>query len=274
MSTKKLFTFALLLSLCHVFSVAEIKAQTVQRRIFGERFVVQALRTIHSAEVTYQATNGAGVYGTLAQLRQAEFIDEALASGEKYGYSFTLTAIQPTATMPAQFKLTATPRVYPKQGRRSFYIDEGGEIHGADKNGGLAGGNDPVIESCSLYGDAAGNERCTILDLRTLHGAELTYQTTAGKGNFGNFDDLIQAGLINRRFITYVTQGYAFLVTWQDRSEISPATYSIRATPTNYGETGFRSFYINQTGVLRGADHQGQPANETDPPIVESALEK
>lgn len=34
-----------------------------------------------------------------------------------------------------------------------------------------------------------------------------------------------------------------------------------------YGVTGTRSFCIDQTGILRGADKGGKPVDENDPPI-------
>jgi type II secretory pathway pseudopilin PulG len=44
------------------------------------------------------------------------------------------------------FELAATPDEYTKTGRRSFYINGGGKLRGADKMGGPATAADPVIE--------------------------------------------------------------------------------------------------------------------------------
>src|SRR5437868_11555658 len=46
-----------------------------------------------------------------------------------------------------------------------------------------------------------------------------------------------------------------------------PAGYRANAVPQRYGGTGRRSFFVDQSGVIRAADHQGGPANENDPPI-------
>jgi hypothetical protein len=264
MSKKNLFAFAIFLALLPIFSAGEIKAQTSNSRIFSERFIIQAVRTIHSAETTYQAVFGAGAYGSLAQLRQADFIDAALAGGEKNGYRFVLTATPPTATLPAKFKLTATPRTYSKQGRRSFYIDEEGELHGADKNGALADANDPVIDACSLYGDTAGNESCAISAMRLLYSAEMTYRATAGSGSFGVLTNLYLANLIGRTLASGQTHGYNFAVTVDDAPNPS---FKAVATPQNYGVTGRRSFYIGMDGIVRGGDRQGGNADENDPPV-------
>jgi prepilin-type N-terminal cleavage/methylation domain-containing protein len=64
------------------------------RRAANEASAISSLRTIHSAEATYQATTGGGInYGSLAQLGTAGLIDSVLsgASGQKSGYDFVLT---------------------------------------------------------------------------------------------------------------------------------------------------------------------------------------
>ena len=112
----------------------------------NERFVILALRTLHSAEATYNATSGNGDYGSLNNLRQAEFIDVVLASGRKYGYLFVIETTAHTNTSDARYFITATPQSYRKTGRISFYIDETGVMRGADKNGAPATADDLPIE--------------------------------------------------------------------------------------------------------------------------------
>jgi type II secretory pathway pseudopilin PulG len=45
------------------------------------------------------------------------------------------------------------------------------------------------------------------------------------------------------------------------------AKYGLAATPNEYGKTGRRSFFLDASGVLRGADKQGAVAVSTDPRI-------
>ena len=45
------------------------------------------------------------------------------------------------------------------------------------------------------------------------------------------------------------------------------AAYELAATPTDYGKTGKRSFFLDSTGALRGADKQGAVADSSDPRI-------
>lgn len=48
------------------------------------------------------------------------------------------------------------------------------------------------------------------------------------------------------------------------------AGFQLAATPDQYGKTGRRSFYLDSTGVLRGADKKGAVATSTDPPVQPS----
>ena len=265
--TKK--TLSLLIIFLTLFSqmilVGNAAGQTGNAKYFKERFVVRDVGTILGAEYTYSATFGNGHFGSLNELQQAGFIDSVLASGDKYGYSFALF-INNSMT-PARFYVTATPHVYRKNGRNSFYIDESGEMHGADKNGAAANVFDPLIDSCAMSG--ISNEGCTVRDLRNLYGAQATYQSTTGSGNFGSFSQLYAAGLISRNLATGTNHGYNFSSVIIAQTPNSPATFNIVAVPVNYGVTGFRSFYIDSNGIILGADKNGLPADENDPPVNE-----
>ena len=268
MSKQKFLITALFLAFFQVLSAAEAAAQTVNPRDYPERFAVQAVRSVLSAQMTYQATSGQGTFGTLAELRQANFIDDVLASGKKYGYAFTLTRTHATATLPPRFFLTATPQSYPKTGRRSFYIDETGEMRGADKGGASADSADPVIDDCASFG-IFFNERCVINDLRSFWGAEMTYASAIGAGAYGTFPQLLAAGLIGSGRANANNHGYTFTVHLVNPSAGTPAFFSIKATPINYGISGTRSFYIDTDAIIRGGDRLGQPADRNDPPINE-----
>jgi hypothetical protein len=47
--------------------------------------------------------------------------------------------------------------------------------------------------------------------------------------------------------------------------------FELAATPTEYGKGGKRSFYMSETGKLRGGDKMGAPATAADPLIDETA---
>jgi hypothetical protein len=54
----------------------------------------------------------------------------------------------------------------------------------------------------------------------------------------------------------------ASATTTEDQNKL--AGYEIAATPTAYGKTGTRSFFLDSTGALRGADKKGEVAGPED----------
>ena len=102
------------------------------RRAANEGSAQSSMRTIHSCELTYQATSGRDAYGTLAQLNGEFLTDQVLGSGTKSGYSFVAT---PTAAgvRPALFYATAVPTItsgVAQTGTRRFGIAEDGILRG------------------------------------------------------------------------------------------------------------------------------------------------
>ena len=266
---KKTLILSFIVACCISLTIlqSDTFAQAPHPKFFNERFVIKTMANIHAAEMTYYATAGSGSFGSLTALHNSGLIDSALASGLKYGYSFVLQFSPNAPGTPPTFSVTATPVAYRKTGQRSFFIDASGLLRGGDKSGGLAGVGDPYIDSCALWG-LADNERCTILDMRALHGAQITYAATIGNGNYGTSQELYQAGLIRADLATGFSRGYLYqyFVIYQSPPNV-PASFRLTSNPRTYGTTGVRSFYIDQTGVLRGADRGGQPATEADPVI-------
>jgi type IV pilus assembly protein PilA len=92
----------------------------------GEVAVIQAIRTLHSAQMQYRSQFGKYAM-TLAQLgppasggpsaTAADLIPTSLANGDKDGYTFTLTAT------PTGYTINANPKVYNSTGRRTFFSD-------------------------------------------------------------------------------------------------------------------------------------------------------
>ena len=83
------------------------------RRSANEGSAQSIVRTVHSAQVTYQATNGAGNFAVdLTALAVPKLVDATVASGEKSGYKFD-TAADPFSkgVKPATFAVKANPSV-------------------------------------------------------------------------------------------------------------------------------------------------------------------
>ena len=232
--------------------------QSSPRLLHKEVFPIRALIQISNAQATYVVTSGSS--GTLAQLFAAGLIDQALASGSKYGYLFQVTLT------PEGYFATATPRQYRRTGVRSFYIDTTGELRGGDKAGQIADGQDPYVDSCAFWG-VRDNERCTRIALRSLNTAEATFASTVGSGNYGNLSQLLKAGLLRPSLSNGELHGYRYSITTVPRTGSDPASFKITAVPITYGVTGVVSYFIDESGVLRGADRSGGPADQDDPPV-------
>lgn len=244
-----LFSVLFVTSFC--FSQTVSAAGSAQIR---ERLVVNALQTIMSAQATYQATSSTGIYGSLEQLRHQNYIDAALATGTKYSYYFTVTVGS------GGFKVSAVPQRYRKSGIRSFFLDESGVIRGADRNGGPATTEDlPVPVNCGEIG--------AVSVMRIFSGAQSTYLATIGEGSYGNLSQLLDAGLVGASLSAGVNCGYIFSVVVVAPTANSPAGFRVKSIPEQYGISGSRSFYVDETGVVRGADRGGAEATADDPPI-------
>ena len=96
--------------------------------------------------------------------------------------------------------------------------------------------------------------------------ADGTYAATFGNGNYGTLGQLSEY-LIPSRLADGIEHGYSFTVVTAVQTQQTPAIFKIYATPLTYGVTGIRSFFIDTSGVILGADKNGLPSDENDPPI-------
>jgi hypothetical protein len=85
---------------------------------------------------------GAAVGPDAAGLLQAD-----LASGLRTGYKFRYVISGGNSVgAPAKYEVAATPETYGRTGRRSFFRDAKGGLHGADRQGAVGNELDPHIE--------------------------------------------------------------------------------------------------------------------------------
>ena len=95
--------------------------------------------------------------------------------------------------------------------------------------------------------------------MRTIYRAEESFRSK--KGRYGTIPDLVESGDLNgdpdnERLFKYSISA-------------SEERFECIGQPMIYKTTGLLSFYIDQTGQLRGADHNGGRASADDPVIVQ-----
>ena len=102
----------------------------------------------------------------------------------------------------------------------------------------------------------SAREQLVVAQLRTLKQAELAY--FAENGKFATIDELVSSGALNH---TPEVLDYTIEI------ETTPGGYVVMAVPDEYGPDGRQSFYLDQSGIIRGADHNGGAPKPTDPAI-------
>jgi prepilin-type N-terminal cleavage/methylation domain-containing protein len=130
-----LIELLIVVAIIGIIAAIAIPNLLASRRAANEGSAQSSLRTLHSAQATYQATTGNGSFSdTLAALGTAQLIDGVLSTGSKSGYTFTLPAV--TAASPgvlAQFAAQANPTVTSgasQSGTRVFGVTEDGVMRG------------------------------------------------------------------------------------------------------------------------------------------------
>jgi hypothetical protein len=122
-----------------------------------ERAAIDALKRIAEAIESYRRTYshlpeslaklGPPARGSAASADAAGLLDSDLASGARNGYRFRyVIAGGSSLGAPAKFEVAATPEAYGRTGRRSFFRDGNGGLHGADRQGAVGSGLDPRLE--------------------------------------------------------------------------------------------------------------------------------
>jgi type II secretory pathway pseudopilin PulG len=76
---------------------------------------------------------------------QAALVSPDLAAGKQNGYLYRYRINPDKNGNDTKFELAATPEKYGQNGRRSFFFDSEGRIHGDDKHGIVATPEDPLI---------------------------------------------------------------------------------------------------------------------------------
>jgi type IV pilus assembly protein PilA len=119
-----LIELLIVVAIIGIIAAIAIPNLLASRRAANEASAIGTMRTIGSAEATYQSTVGAGSYTSLANLGTQGLIDSIVAGGgPKSGYGFSM----PVAATATQFDAAAAPSSS-SSGTRYFYTSETGVI--------------------------------------------------------------------------------------------------------------------------------------------------
>jgi hypothetical protein len=106
---------------------------------------------------------------------------------------------------------------------------------------------------------AMRNERMVVGTMYMIANAEAEFQKGNGNGSYGTLEQLLAAEVVSKEMIE--NSGYKFEVT------ASGDKFEVSAVPVEYGKSGSMSYFMDQTGTLRGADRNGASANSADPRV-------
>ncbi len=141
----------------------------------------------------------------------------------------------------------------------------------------------PAMAKQWKQADLDASEDAAIADLRSVASALDTYRRA-----YGELPDTLEmlgpappggvspeaASLLDAQLATGTKDGYTIRYTVTPAAGNPPPdeaakadAFSLSSTPKEYGKSGRRSFFLDSSGILRGADKQGGLATSTDPRI-------
>lgn len=105
----------------------------------------------------------------------------------------------------------------------------------------------------------AANEMAALARLQSIVTAEMSYQMESG-GKYATLDELVEKGALTSPSKGKLT-GYRMEV------KVTPSGFAATAVPERFPMTGKRSFYVDESRTVHGADKGGLPASASDPAI-------
>ncbi len=93
----------------------------------------------------------------------------------------------------------------------------------------------------------AANEASAITTVRSVLNAETLYVTTVGGGRYGDMGALVSGMLVDSVVGSSTKDGYIFSISLGAAS----TSFAVDARPTGFNNSGIRSFYADETAVIR-----------------------
>lgn len=126
----------------------------------------------------------------------------------------------------------------------------------------------------------SANEASASGAVRTISTAEVAFQTAAfvdGNGDgMGDYGTLAQLGnpdgsgttpaFVDAVLINGLKQGYVYTLSVTMGNATTMPSYTCTATPAALGRTGYRQYFVDETGVIRFTS-DGSAPTATSPPL-------
>jgi hypothetical protein len=103
------------------------------------------------------------------------------------------------------------------------------------------------------------NEAMARAALSVIAASEAQYRAEKENGGYGTLEQLIEKGMLQHELLE--KHGYRIDLT------ISGSNFEATAVPLEYSKTGMLSYFVDQSSIIRAADHGGGPATVADRPI-------
>jgi type IV pilus assembly protein PilA len=110
----------------------------------------------------------------------------------------------------------------------------------------------------------AANEASALYSLRQIASAQMVYHSNFDK--YATLEELAAQNLIDPRLATGTKNGYNFTMELTT-DETNLAGFAVVTVPATYRSSGTRSFYIDESAVIRGSDKYGGPSSKMDQPL-------
>ena len=104
------------------------------------------------------------------------------------------------------------------------------------------------------------NEQNAQASVKSIRSSEKVFVSHNQNGEYATLQELVARDLIDPKLASGTKDGYRFDLSVKGKS------YKVTAVPISYNETGSWSFYVDETGIVRGTS-LNRPANNNDPPV-------